>query len=65
MGHLSDRKGNTQRKYPVSSVKFQFYSYLYENSQKASSNFNFKSRFSMKPNKFPICFAYDCSSKLK
>ena len=42
-------------------TKILSYSYLDENSQKATLNFYFKSRFSIKPSKFPIYFAYDCS----
>ena len=43
--------------YPVSSLKIRFYSYLVENSQKATLNFYFKLRFSVKPSKFQIYFA--------
>ena len=41
---------------PVFSLKIQSYSYLVENSQKATLNFDFKSRFSVKPSKFQIYF---------
>ena len=47
---------------PSLLAKIQFYSYLAENSQKATLNFYFKSRFSVKPIKFPIYFAQDCST---
>ena len=43
--------------------KNQFYSSLVEKSQKAMLNFYFKPRFSVKPTKFPICFAHDCPWK--
>ena len=46
--------------YSVLSLKIQFYSYLVENSQKATINFFLKSRFSVKPSKFQIYFANDC-----
>ena len=39
---------------PVFSLKIQFYSYLVENSQKATLNFYFKSIFFVKPSKFSI-----------
>ena len=47
---------------PSLVAKNSFYSYLVENSQKAPLNFLFKSRFSVKPSKFPIYFAHDCIS---
>ena len=46
-------------------LKIQFYKYLVENSQKATLNFYLKSRFSVKPSKFPIYFANNCSVKNK
>ena len=53
-------KAQTTALYPVFSLKIQFHSYLVENSEKAKLNFYLKSRFSMKPSKFPIYFAHDC-----
>ena len=44
-------------------LKIKFYSYLVENGQKATINFYFKSRFSVKPIKFQIYFAHDCGYK--
>ena len=46
---------------PSLPAKFEFYSYLVENSQKATLNFYFKSRFSVKPSKFSTYFAHACS----
>ena len=40
------------------------YSYLVENSQKAKLNFNFKSRFSVKPSKLQIYFAKGCRHQI-
>ena len=37
-----------------------YYNYPVENSQKATVNFYFNPRFSMKPSKFSIYFAKDC-----
>ena len=64
LGNLGERKlkAHTSASYQVISLKIQFYSSLVENSQKASLNFFFKSRFSVKPSKFQIYFANDCSS---
>ena len=45
---------------PVFSLKFQFYSYLVETSQKTTLKFYFKSRFLAKPSKFTMYFAHDC-----
>ena len=66
LGNLGERKWNTQTVtyYPLLPLKIPFYSYLVENSQKATLNFYFKSRFSAKPSKFSIYFAHDCDSKL-
>ena len=49
----------------VASViaKIHFYNYLVKISQKATLKFLLKSRFSVKPNKFPIYFARDCRSQ--
>ena len=56
-------KGNEKLKleplYPVLSLKIRFYGYLVGNSQKATLTFTLKSRFSVKPCKFQICFAND------
>ena len=53
-------EAQTAAKYPVLLLKIEFHSYLAENSQKPTLNFYFKSRFSVKPSKFPIYFAHDC-----
>ena len=50
--------------YPVFSLKIQFYHYLVENTQKATLNFYFKSRFSVKTSIFPMYFAHDCRSSV-
>ena len=47
---------------PSAPLKIEFYSYLVENSQKATLNFYFKSRFSVKPSKFQLNFENDCST---
>ena len=62
LGNSGEKKCKAQITawYPVPSLKAKFYSYLIENSQKARLNFFFKSRFSVKPSKFPIYFAHDC-----
>ena len=39
----------------------QFYGFLAENSQKATLNVFFKTRFSVEPGKFPLYFTRDCS----
>ena len=59
---LGERKWKAQSttSYLVVSLKIQFFSYLVENSQKATLNFYFKSRFSVKHSKFQIYFAKDC-----
>ena len=61
-GNSGERKwkARTRALYSVPSLKIRFYSYLVENSQKATLNFYFKSRFSVKPSKFQIYFAKDC-----
>ena len=51
----------TTAQYPVLSLKIQLYSYLVEISQKATLNVYLKSRFLVKPSKFQIYFAKDCS----
>ena len=56
-------KVETRALYPVFSLKIRFYSYLVENSQKATLNFHFESGFSVKPSKFQIYFANDFRSK--
>ena len=58
-----NRKAQTTAQYPVLSLKTKFHSYLIENSQIATLNFPFKSRFSVKPSKFQIQFAKDCLRK--
>ena len=60
-------KGNeilkTAAQYPV-LLNIQFYSYLVENSQKATLIFHFKSRFPVKPSKLLIYFSLDCSKEV-
>ena len=62
LGNFGERKWKAQTRalYPVFSLKVRFYSYLDENSQKATLSFYFKSRFSVKPSKFETYFANDC-----
>ena len=62
LGNLNERKWKAQNRvwYPVFSIKMKFYSYIVENSQKATLNFYLKPRFSVKPNKFQMYFAKDC-----
>ena len=61
LGNSGERKWKAQTRalYPVFSLKTQFYSYLVENSQKATLKFYFKSRFSVKPGRSQIHFAND------
>ena len=63
LGNLDERKwkAQTTTQDPAFSLKIQVYSYLVENSQKATLNFYFKSRYSVKPSKFSTSFAHDCS----
>ena len=62
LGNSDEKKWKAQTKaqYPVSSL-YKPYSHLAENSQKATLNFHFKSRFSVKSSKFKIYFAKDYS----
>ena len=64
LGNSNEKKWKAQTRalYPVFSLKIRFYSYLVESSQKATLNFYFKSGFSVKPSKFQIYLANDCSS---
>ena len=55
-----NEKLKLQPYYPVPLLTIKFYSYLVENSQKATLNFHFKLRFSVKRTKFQIYFAKDC-----
>ena len=59
IGDFGERKQNTQT--PVFSLKIKFLRYLVGNSQRAISNFYFKSRSSVKLSKFPIHFVHDFS----
>ena len=51
--------------YSIFLLKIRLDSYLAKNIQKATLNFYFKSRFSVKPSELPIYFAiyFDCSWK--
>ena len=62
LGNSGERKWKAQTRalYPVCSLEIQFYSYLAENSRKATLNSYFKLKFSVKPSKFQIYFANDC-----
>ena len=62
LGNLGERKWKAQTSLVPSLLvkKNQFYCYLVENSQKATLNFYFKSKFSVKPSKFPKYFTHDC-----
>ena len=53
-------EAQTRALYPIPPPNIRFYSYIAENSQKATLNPYFNSRFSVKPSKFPIHFAKDC-----
>ena len=53
-------EAQTRALYPIPPPNIRFYSYISENSQKATLNPYFNSRFSVKPSKFPIHFAKDC-----
>ena len=54
-------KAGTRALYPIFSLKIWCYSYLVENSQKATLKFYFESRFFVRPSKFQIYFAEDCT----
>ena len=59
---LTNQGKNEDEDEKIKENDFEFW-ILIENSQKATLNLYFKSRFYAKPSKFPIYFAHDCQWK--
>ena len=56
----AEQKNKAEAYYQVLLPKITFDSHVACNRQKGMLNFLLKSMFSVKPNKFLICFARDC-----